>query len=59
MLVVLLSDGPLAAVTPVANELDVVLTNAEFSKTVAKLVAVKPVTSMSKPLDEHVMFCNR
>ena len=54
----MLNDGLLAAVTPVANELDMVLTCDECSKTVAKLVAVKPVTSMSKTLDEHVTFCS-
>ena len=54
----MLNDGSLAAVTPVANELDMVLTCDECSKTVAKLVAVKPVTSMSKTLDEPVTFCS-
>ena len=45
----------LAAVSPVANWLDVVLMNADCPKPVTKLVAVKPVTSLSRPLDEHEM----
>ena len=57
MLVVMLSDSPLAAVKPVANELDVVLKDDRCPKTVAKLAAVKPVTNVSWPLDEHVKCC--
>ena len=53
----MLSDGPLAAVTPVANELDVVLRDDKCPKTVARLVAVRPVTSVSRPLDEHMTLC--
>ena len=44
---VMLSGSPLAAVKPVANELDVALKNDRCPKTVENLAAVKPVTSVS------------
>ena len=40
-----MSDSPLAAVKPVANELDVALRNEKCPKTVEKLAAVELVTS--------------
>ena len=48
----------LAAVSPVANGLDVVLVNAECPKPVTKLVAVKPVTSLCGLFGPHEVFCN-
>ena len=57
LLGVMLSGSPLAAVKPVANELDVALKNDKCPKTVEKLAAVKPVTSVSYPLEEHVKHC--
>ena len=57
LLVVMLGGSPLAAVKPVANELDVALRNDKCPKTVEKLAAVKPVTSVSYPLEEHVKHC--
>ena len=45
----------LAAVLPVANGLAVVSMDAEYAKPVTTLVAVKPVTSLSRQLDEHEM----
>ena len=56
-MVVMLNDGPLAAVTPVANELDVVPGDDKCAKTIARLVAVRPVTSESGPSDEHMTLC--
>ena len=47
----------MAAVSPVANELDVIWMNAEHLKPVTKLVAVKPATSLLGSFDEHKMFC--
>ena len=47
LLVVVLGGTPLAAVKPVANELDVVLKDDRCPRTVEKLAAVKPVTGVS------------
>ena len=57
LLVVMLGGSPLAAVKPVANELDVALRNDKCPKAVEKLAAVKPVTSVPYPLEEHVKHC--
>ena len=52
------NDFPLAAGMLVTNGLRVVWTCVECSRAMTNLVAVKPVTSVSRPLDEHDMYCN-
>ena len=52
------NDFPLAAVKPVANGVKGVLTSVECPKPMPKLVAAKPVTSLSRPLDEHEIYRN-
>ena len=39
----------------VTNGMRVVWTSVEYSRAMTNLVVVKPVTSLSRPLDEHEM----
>ena len=48
----------LAAVSPVANGLHMVLQSTGCPKPVTDLVAVRPVTSLSEVFEEHEVFCN-
>ena len=52
------NDFLLAAVMPVTNGVNEVLTSDENPKPLTNLVAAKPVASLSSRCDEYGLFCN-